>query len=84
MNSPLFNEWVEEERKEAAVKAAKESTRKNIIDLLTEKFDFVPRSIRDNIDILDDKAILDELLKKIIRVGTLEEFNALLDKAKDI
>ena len=84
MNSPLFNEWVEEERKEAAEKAQKESAKKYIIELLTEKFDFVPKAVRDNVEGLEDKAILDELLKKIIKVGTIEEFKVLLDKAKNI
>lgn len=88
MNSPLFNEWVEEERKEAATKAAekakKESARKYIIDLLTEKFDFVPKAIRESIENLDDISVLDELHKKIIKIATIEEFKILLDKAKNI
>ena len=92
MNSPVFNEWVEEERKEAATKAAKEAAekaqkeaaKKYIIDLLTEKFDFVPKIIRENIDNLEDIAILDELHKKIIKINTIEEFKIMLEKAKTI
>lgn len=78
MNSPLFNEWVEEERKEAA----KESARKYILELLTEKFDFVSKDIRNSIVAIDDIEVLDELLKKIIRIDTIEDFQKLLDKAK--
>lgn len=88
MNSPLFNEWVEEERKEAAKKATKEaikeSAKKYIIELLTEKFDFVTKDIRETIDSIDDIEILDELLKKIIKLDTIEDFKNLLTKAKQI
>lgn len=82
MNSPLFNEWVEDERKEAAEKAQRETTKKNILDLLSEKFDFVPKNIRDSIADIDDIGVLDGLHKKIIKVNTIEEFNNLLEKAK--
>lgn len=88
MNSPLFNEWVEEERKEAAEKAAekatKESARKYIIELLAEKFDFVSKDIRNSVETIDDIAVLDELIKKIIKVDTIEAFERLLEKAKKI
>lgn len=72
----------EEERKEAALKAQTDTTRKNIVSLLSEKFDFVPRNIRESIIIIDDLDVLDELHKKIIKVDTIEEFKKLLDKAK--
>lgn len=58
MNSPIYNEWVEEERKEAAEKAAKEATKmslkKSLVELLTEKFDFVPKAVRDSIRAVRD------------------------------
>ena len=49
MNSPIYNEWVQEERKEAAEEAAEKATKKtainvtrqNILDLLQEKFDII-------------------------------------------
>jgi hypothetical protein len=88
MNSPVFNEWVEEERKEAeakgAEKAQKEVTRKHVIDLLIEKFEFDPKAIRESIGNLDDITVLDELHKKIIKVSSIEEFKVLLDKAQSI
>lgn len=88
MNSPLFNEWVEEERKEAAEKAAKETAReaakKYIMELLTEKFDFIPKEIRESITSIDDVTILDELHKKVIKVQTIDEFSDLLKRAKNI
>lgn len=84
MSSPLFNEWVEEERKEAAEKAAKESARKYIIELLSEKFDFVPKEIRDSIEAIDDIVVLDGLHKKILKIETIEDFQRLLEKAKKL
>ncbi|APQ78761.1 MULTISPECIES: Rpn family recombination-promoting nuclease/putative transposase [Clostridium] len=84
MNSSLFNEWVEEERKEAAEKASKESARKYILELLTEKFDFVSQDIRDTVSEINDIGVLDGLVKKIIKVNTIEEFKNLLEKAKKI
>lgn len=84
MNSSLFNEWVEEERKEAAKKASKEAAKKYIIELLLEKFDFVPKDIRDDVQSIDDVAILDGLHKKIIKINTIEDFKMLLEKVKNI
>lgn len=81
MNSPLFNEWMEEERKEAAEKAANEAAKKYIVQLLSEKFDFVPKDIRNSIEKTDDGVLLEELHKKIIRIESLEDFRKILDKA---
>jgi len=81
MNSPLFNEWVEEERKEAAEKAAKEATKRNILSLLIEKFDFIPKDVRERISLIEDVSILDEIHKKIIKLDTIEDFKNLLERA---
>ncbi|MBW9173602.1 Rpn family recombination-promoting nuclease/putative transposase [Clostridium estertheticum] len=81
MSSPLFNEWVEEERKEAAQKAQIETTRKNILALLSEKFDFVPKNIIESVMVIDDIAVLDWLVKKIIKVETIENFEHLIEEA---
>ena len=82
MNSPLFNEWVEEERKEAVERAQIETTKKNILSLLSEKFDFVPKDIRESVSSIEDLAVLDELHKKIIKLDTIEAFQNLLEKVK--
>ena len=85
MSSPLFNEWVEEERKEAAekatIKAQLETTKKNILSLLSEKFDFVPKNIIESVITIDDIAVLDWLVKKIIKVETIENFDNLMEEA---
>lgn len=84
MKSSLFNEWVEEERKEATEKAEKDTTKRNILDLLSEKFDFVPNEVRESINTINDIGILDGLHKKIIKINTLEDFKVLLEKAKNL
>lgn len=85
MNSPIYNEWVEEERKESAIKAAKEATinnlKKNLIELLEGRFDIIPLKIRKNIDMINEESILDELFKKAIKIPTIEDFEALTIKA---
>ena len=52
MNSPLINEWIQEVIKEEAEKATiettKKLTKKYIISGLTEKFDFVPKTVRSS------------------------------------
>ena len=90
MKSLLFSEWIEEERKDAAEKAAaeaiekfsKESAKKYIINLLSEKFLFVPKDIREGVAALDDLVLLEDILKKIIKIDSLEEFQQLLDTAR--
>ncbi|WP_449519257.1 hypothetical protein [Clostridium sp.] len=77
MESPLYNEWMEEERKESAIA----TTQKNIIELLAERFDIVSKKTRENIEEIKDIVILTELIRKSIRVSTIEDFQTILDKA---
>ena len=76
MMSPLFNEWVEEERKEAAISKSKEI----IVDLLIEKFDVIPQALREQLSKVNDQEILDSLLRRIIKITELEEFEQLMKK----
>ena len=80
MNSPLFAEWVKEEREEAAKKAAINKSRENIVDLLSARFDFVSRDIRDTIQLIEDEVLLDKLFRKAVKAETLEEFADLLKR----
>ncbi|HSH35092.1 hypothetical protein [Schnuerera sp.] len=80
MGSPLFEEWAKEERKEAAEKARKEAIRENTIDILSERFDFVPKYIREKLETINDTEILNELVRKAVRIETLEGFDRLLEK----
>ena len=78
MNSPLFEEWAIEERKEAAEKTTKD----NIIYLLESKFEFVPNTIKKEVELVYDESILKLLLKKVLTVTSMEEFEELLNKFK--
>lgn len=80
MNSPLFNEWVEEERKEAAQKATISKSKEIIIDQLIAKFDFIPPAIREQLSKVNDQEILDSLLRRIIKITEIEEFEQLIKK----
>lgn len=61
-----------------------QTTRKIIIDLLVEKFQFIPNAISKEIESIENLIVLEELLRKIIKINTIEEFKLLLDKAKSI
>ena len=95
MNSPIYNEWVAEERKEAAdieiekakkvaKEAAKEATleasKKNLVELLEGRFDILQLSTRKNIKELKQESI-DGLFRKAINISSIEDFEELLDKA---
>lgn len=80
MNSPLYEEWVSEERKEAAEKATKKARQDTIIELLAEKFDFVPKPLREKISQINDEDIMSELIRKVIKTSSLEEYEDLLDR----
>jgi predicted transposase YdaD len=82
MESQLLKEWTEEERREAAEKAAKEATLSIILDQLEEKFDLIPKRIKDQLSAIQDLETLRYLTKKIIKAATLEEFEKFLEKAK--
>ena len=92
MKSTLFDEWVKEEREEAAIKATKEATikteikttRQKTVDVLMERFDFVPRSIKEQLEEISDVDLLNQLFKKAIRVSSVDEFIECLNKAKQL
>ncbi len=56
------------------------NTRENILDILAERFDFVPKDIREQLETLNDTEILNELVRKTVKMETLEEFKGLLEK----
>ena len=64
-------------RKEAEIKAS----RKTLLGLVEEKFDIVPKSLKEKLLKLDDADILNTLSRKIINADSLDEFEELVDKA---
>ncbi len=82
MGSPIYKEWVEEERKEAGMEAILMNTREKINEVLESEFVFVPKHIRAGIESIDDMNILDGLFSKSLKISNIEEFEELLNKAK--
>lgn len=84
VDSELLKEWTEEERKEAAEKAAEkaaiETSLSIVLRLLGEKFEFVPKRIKDRLQEIKDVEILQSLSTKVVKVSTLEEFERYLEK----
>ena len=83
MSSPIYNDWIEEERQEAAQEATQKATQKatqdSIIYLLESKFDLVPSDVRKKISEIGDISILKGLLKKLLSVHNIEEFEDFID-----
>lgn len=77
MGSPIYQEWIEEEKKEATINTLK----KNLVELLEGRFDIISLSIRKNINDINEEYILEELFKKAIKIPALEEFEILIEKA---
>ncbi len=73
MESELLKEWIAEERKEVLQNA--------MLGQLEEKFDIVPKHIREKLQQVEDDEILNALSRKLISASSLEEFEKLLDKA---
>lgn len=48
---------------------------------MAERFHFVPKSIREKLGVLNDAEILNELVRKVVIVETLDEFETLLERA---
>ena len=86
MNSPIYNDWVEEERREAAEQATKQAneraTKDNIIYLVESKFEIMPGDIRRKIENIGNTSILKGLLKKLLTVSSIEEFSEFLNEIK--
>lgn len=86
MSSPIYEEWVAEERREAMERGIErgmeKATRENIMYLLETKFEFVPRDIKEEINSISDLSTLRGILKRMLTVDSIEEFQELLGKIK--
>ncbi len=78
MESELLKEWTAEERREAADIAAINTSLSIVIKLLGEKYDFVPKHIKEHLHQINDPDLLQTLSTKIIKIGTLDEFEQYL------
>ena len=80
MSSPLFEEWVSEERKEAV----RDTNKKRIIETLELKFDFISKDTRQCIESIEDDNVISRLFEKAIKTRSLDEFEQLLEKVKNL
>ena len=80
MSSPLFEEWVSEERKEAV----RDTNKKRIIETLELKFDFISKDTRQYIESIEDDNVISRLFEKAIKTISLEDFEQLLEKVKNL
>ena len=55
--------------------------RENLLEILEERFDIVPKSMVQKIKQIDSREVLKSLLKLAMRVNSLEEFETKLNKA---
>lgn len=77
MGSTLFNEWVKEERDEAAVK----EVIRNTTEVLVTKFGVVDEDLLVKIRNIKSKTMLDQLFKQSLIISTVEEFEKMVDRA---
>ena len=63
----------------AIERTTKSTYQKNIIQLLQKRFDNLPESLVENINQIDDIAVLESLVVETISVNSPEDFQQLID-----
>ena len=81
MQSPIYQEWIQEDIKEAEARTKTKTIKTDIMEVLEERFDFIRKPLREKIEAITDIDLLRGLLKKSVKVSTLEEFERFLDLA---
>ena len=85
MESELLKEWTEEERKEAAEAAAKnaeiKALRNTLLTQLEENSIQYLSRYGEKVLQVEDIDILNSLLKKVVKVDSLDEFEEIVVKA---
>ncbi|WP_207714058.1 hypothetical protein [Scytonema sp. UIC 10036] len=59
--------------------AKKEKTREHIIKILPTRFEVVPEAIVDGVNVINEPSLLENLFTSAITIGSLEEFQHLLN-----
>lgn len=65
---------------EGKIEGELETLRKDIIDILSERFGVIKADLSNKLGAIDDPVVLRILLKKSVTVASLEEFISLLGK----
>lgn len=80
MGSPIYEDWIKEERQEATEKATKKAIQDSVIYLLESSFELVPSYLKEKINLVEDVSILRGLLKKASTASDIEEFTEFLNR----
>jgi predicted transposase YdaD len=82
MKSALYQEWIAEEREEAAKEADIKRLKQDISEILIEKFDYITKEIKEKLNTINDEEILDSLFRKAVRIDSIESFETLIEKVQ--
>jgi predicted transposase YdaD len=82
MQSPIYQEWVREERAEAETKGRMEGrmekSREIICKYLSRKFGHHSADLQEKVQKISDLQILDRILDELFTAGTIEEARAVI------
>ncbi|OIQ53046.1 hypothetical protein MOTE_25210 [Moorella thermoacetica] len=78
MQSPIYQEWVREERAEAETKGRMEAKKETILKYLSRRFGEQPADLEEKVQKISDLQILDRILDELFTVGTIEEARAVI------
>ncbi len=78
MQSPIYQEWVREERAEAETKGRMEAKKETILKYLSRRFGEQPADLEEKVQKIGDLQILDRILDELFVAGTIEEARAVI------
>jgi hypothetical protein len=77
----IAQKWLEEGIQQGMHEGALKNARKSMLDVLEARFDMVPLDIIKTIHGIDEIVMLESLLKKTIKVQSLDEFRNILKES---
>ena len=77
----IAQKWLEEGIQQGIHEGALKNARKSMLDVLEARFDMVPLDIIKTIQGIDEIVMLESLLKKTIKVHSLDEFRNILKES---
>ncbi len=76
----LAEKWFHEGELKGEFKGELKHARKSVVEVLEVKFGIVSAEFLDEINRIDNLQLLDDLLKKVIKTDSMEEFKGVLRK----
>ncbi|MCL6447886.1 MAG: hypothetical protein K6U04_06995 [Armatimonadetes bacterium] len=76
----IVQDWINEGFEKGIEKGKVKAIRDDILDVLSERFGVVKKGIGKKLAAIDDPAVLRSLLKKSVKVESLEEFARFLEE----